>query len=269
MHYPSKNEALSTNAIFQRPLQLRLSSQVSVESNHHHRTPFPHPCPSHCQGIMFIRAFFGVESRSVETPSVAWRILSTKPLSTHTNSVHLLLLDQLGCIYKILAVVKDDSKSSKAGTSPEKHIGQCLSPCITWEEEPDKPFSPLSPISRQFTLEQMQIFQALPQRFVVKWNQKSFTDPSVSLPWKICIYHSFWNTLNRDLWTSVKNSTGNNVREFKARTEGKNLHYSQHRFRLKEIPSEPGLCLGLCIWQFWTVCPKLDRYSSGASSSLQ
>lgn len=84
-----------------------------------------------CQWRMSIRPLFGVESRSVETPSVAWGILSTKPLSTHTNSVHLLFLDQLGCIYKILAVVKDDGKSSKACSSPEKHVGQCLSPCIT------------------------------------------------------------------------------------------------------------------------------------------
>lgn len=157
---------------------------------------------------MFSRALFGVESRSVETPSVAWRILSTKPLSTHTNSVHLLLLDQLGCIYKILAIVKDDSESSKAGTSPEKHIGQCLGPCITCEEESDKPFSSLSPITRQFYFSTNANISSSPSE-ILKWKilhqmksevfHRSF---SVSLPWKTCICHTVLGTH----WTEIYRS---------------------------------------------------------------
>lgn len=42
---PHKSGALSTNAIFQRPLQLRLSNQVSVESYHHHGHRFLTPDP--------------------------------------------------------------------------------------------------------------------------------------------------------------------------------------------------------------------------------
>lgn len=258
MHYPSKNGALSTNAIFQRPLQLRLSSQVSVESYHHHRTSFPYPCPAPCQGRMFIGAFFGVESRSVETPSVAWRILSTKPLSTHTNSVHLLLLDQLGCIYKILAVVKDDSKSSKAGTSPEEHIGQCLSPCITWEEQPDKPFSSLSPISKQFYFRTNANISSSPSEICCKMKSQVFHRSfSVSLPLKISICHTVFGTH----WTGTYGSQSrtllavmlaNSRQKQKAKTfTTPNTDLDERKIHQNQVYA--------CIWQFWTGFPPKIR----------
>lgn len=197
---------------------------------------------------MFIRAFFGVESRSVETPSVVWRILSTKPLSTHTNSVHLLLLDQLGCIYKILAIVKNDSKSSKAGTSPEKHIGQCLSPCITWEEESDKTFSSLSPIGRQL------YFRTNANISCSSSDQSSNEIRSISqiffcFPTLENLYlpHSSWNTLNRDLWKSVKNPTGSSVRNSGQKQKAKAFTTPNTDSDLREIHQNQAYA---CIWQF-------------------
>lgn len=53
-------------------------------------------------------------------------------LSTHTHSVQLLLLDQLGSIYEIPSIEKDDTTCDHTSYSPEQDICQSLRPRITW-----------------------------------------------------------------------------------------------------------------------------------------
>lgn len=93
-----------------------------------------------------------VESRSVQTPSLMQlggergggrggrerggvQGCRTKLLSTHTQSIHLLLLHQLGRVHKLLPVEEDDGCCDGAGYAPEQDVRQRLRPGITWEKE--------------------------------------------------------------------------------------------------------------------------------------
>lgn len=56
---------------------------------------------------------------------------------THTSAhlVHLLLVNQLGGVHKVLAIKQDDSGCNCTCSTPEHHISQGLCPCITWKAD--------------------------------------------------------------------------------------------------------------------------------------
>lgn len=57
--------------------------------------------------------------------------------SSHTRAhlVHLLLVNQLGGVHKVLAIKQDDSGCNCTCSTPEHHISQGLCPCITWKAD--------------------------------------------------------------------------------------------------------------------------------------
>lgn len=60
-----------------------------------------------------------------------------RPAASHIHtctsySVHLVLLNQLRGIYKVLAIKEDDDGCNPAGGPPEHHVRQRLSPGVAW-----------------------------------------------------------------------------------------------------------------------------------------
>lgn len=67
------------------------------------------------------------------------RARRTQLILTHTHTsahlVHLLLVNQLGGVHKVLAIKQDDSGCDCTCSTPEHHISQGLCPCITWKAD--------------------------------------------------------------------------------------------------------------------------------------
>lgn len=64
------------------------------------------------------------------------RARRTQLILTHTSAhlVHLLLVNQLGGVHKVLAVKQDDRGCNCTCSTPEHHVSQGLCPCITWKQ---------------------------------------------------------------------------------------------------------------------------------------
>ena len=85
-------------------------------------------------GQYSVRASSSQEEEELDEDEELLGVRWAELFSTHTRSVHLLFLHQFGGVHKVTAVEDDDRSGDSGSSAPEQHIGQGLSPRVTWEK---------------------------------------------------------------------------------------------------------------------------------------